>query len=526
MSGILLGISWPTYGFIFFLFFALVPLIYLINSINKSKNKYKLTKVFLYSYLTFFLWNLITTWWIVNSSFFGAIFAILCNSSFYSIIVCIYCWSLNRLPKVSSAIFFISLWISFEKFHLNWEFTWPWLNLGNAFSENIELIQWYEFTGSFGGSLWVLISNFTFYNLVKLYLKSKDLKLCLKKLIATLTIIIIPICISIFLYINLKTTENKIKISLVQPNIDPYNEKYFVTNIDNLELLKKMTAESLDDETEYLITPETYFSQGNGEDISELNYSVFRDSINNFLKKFPKLNLISGIQLYEVTNSKLPPSKSSREIKENFWVDIFNSAIQFNFDIDYQIYHKSKFVPGVEIMPYKSFFKPLIGEFMINLGGTVSGRTPQKNRIVFKNSRNNIATAPIICYESIYGSFVSEFTRNGADFLTIISNDGWWGNTQGHKQLLSLSKLRAIENRRSIARSANTGISAFINIYGEIEDQISYNKAGVLINFLDLNDKITFYVKYQDYIARISFLLTLILFSISLSGRLKNKSIN
>ena len=520
-----MGISWPTYGFIFFLFFALVPLIYLLNSLNESKTKHKLVFVFLYSYLTFFIWNLMTTWWIINSSLFGAIFAIICNSSFYSIIICIYFWSLNRLPKTSSSLFLICLWISFEKFHLNWEFTWPWLNLGNAFSENTQIIQWYEYTGIFGGSLWILVINFTFFNLVKIYLKSKDLKLCLKKSIPTSILITFPIIISFLIYINLDIPENKIKISLLQPNIDPYEEKYFTTNIDNLELLKKMTEKEIDDKTEYLIAPETFFSQGNGEDISDLNNTVFKDSVNNFLMKFPKLNFISGIQLYEVTNSKLAPSKSSTEIKDDFWVDIFNSAIQFNLDKKHQIYHKSKFVPGVEIMPYKSFFKPLIGEFMINLGGTVSGRTPQKNRLVFKNPNNRIYTAPIICYESIYGSFVTEFTRNGAEFLTIISNDGWWGDTQGHKQLLSLSRLRAIENRRAIARSANTGISAFINIYGEIEKQINYEKAGVLTNKLNLNNKITFYVKYQDYIARISFLLILILFSISLSGRLKTKNI-
>ncbi len=520
-----MGISWPTYGFIFFLFFALVPLIYLLNSLNESKTKHKLVFVFLYSYLTFFIWNLMTTWWIINSSLVGAIFAIICNSSFYSIIICIYFWSLNRLPKKSSSLFLICLWISFEKFHLNWEFTWPWLNLGNAFSENTQIIQWYEYTGVFGGSLWILVINFTFFNLVKIYLKSKNLKLCFKKSIPTFILITVPIIISFLIYKNLVIPENKIKISLLQPNIDPYEEKYFTTNIDNLELLKKMTEKEIDDKTEYLIAPETFFSQGNGEEISDLNNSIFRDSVNNFLKKFPKLNFLSGIQLYEVTSSKLPPSKSSTEIKNDLWVDIFNSAIQFNFDKKHQIYHKSKFVPGVEIMPYKSFLKPLLGEFMINLGGTVSGRTPQKNRLVFKNPNNRIYTAPIICYESIYGSFVTEFTRNGAEFLTIISNDGWWGDTQGHKQLLSLSKLRAIENRRAIARSANTGISAFINIYGEIEEQINYEKAGVLTKKLNLNNKITFYVKYQDYIARISFFLTLILFSISLSGRLKTKNI-
>ena len=159
-----MGISWPSYGFIFFLFFALVPLIYLLNSLNESKTKHKLVFVFLYSYLTFFIWNLMTTWWIINSSLVGAIFAIICNSSFYSIIICIYFWSLNRLPKTSSSLFLICLWISFEKFHLNWEFTWPWLNLGNAFSENTQIIQWYEYTGIFGGSLWILVINFAFFN--------------------------------------------------------------------------------------------------------------------------------------------------------------------------------------------------------------------------------------------------------------------------------------------------------------------------------------------------------------------------
>ena len=127
------------------------------------------------------------------------------------------------------------------------------------------------------------------------------------------------------------------------------------------------------------------------------------------------------------------------------------------------LYHKSKLVVGVENMPYKSFFKPILGQFLIDLGGTVSSRVTQKERTVFKHKTENLKVGPIICYESIYGSFVTEYIRRGADFLAIITNDAWWGNTAGHRQLLSYSRLRAIENRRSIVRSANTGISAIIN---------------------------------------------------------------
>jgi len=521
ISGLLLSISWPTNGSPIFLFIALVPILYLVKLINYSSKKNKLLSAFCYSYLTFFIWNLITTWWIYNSSAFGAIFAIICNSSFYAILISFYLWSIKRLPKSGSTLFLIALWISFEKFHLNWEFTWPWLNLGNAFSENIYWIQWYEYTGVFGGTLWVLILNFGFLNIFEFYIKSPNKSEVIKKIIPLLLCISFPIVISLLIYKNRNPLTKKISITLFQPNIDPYNEKYFSTNIENLNILKELTKGSLNDKTDYLITPETYFSEGSGEEISKLNDSELFDSINNFIKNYPNLNLISGIQLYKLHYNEKTLGSSSNFIRDNLWVDFFNSAIQINDKFDYQIYHKSKFVPGVEIMPYKKILKPFIGDFMINLGGTVTSRTVQKNRSVFYNSDKKIYTAPIICYESIYGSYITEFVRNGANFLTIISNDGWWGNTQGHKQLLSYSRLRAIENRRAIARSANTGVSAFINIYGEVEASVKYGEIGVLTGTLNLNDEITFYTKYEDYIARISILLTLILFSLSLSGRYK-----
>ena len=173
-------------------------------------------------------------------------------------------------------------------------------------------------------------------------------------------------------------------------------------------------------------------------------------------------------------------------------------------------------------MPYKNLLEPIIGEMLIDFGGTIATRGVQDKRTNFQ-SKEKLIAAPIICYESIYGSFVTEYVRLGAQFLIVISNDAWWGNTEGHRQLLSYSRLRAIENRRAIARSANTGISAFIDKNGEIIKTIGYGKKGILIGNLQLENKLTFYTKYGDYIARIALLLfiltILFLFRNSLTKR-------
>jgi apolipoprotein N-acyltransferase len=172
-------------------------------------------------------------------------------------------------------------------------------------------------------------------------------------------------------------------------------------------------------------------------------------------------------------------------------------------------------------MPFKAVLKPLLGEVMIDLGGTVSSRKIQENRSVFSNSNSTEKAAPIICYESIFGEFVTEYVQNGATFLAVISNDAWWGKTPGHRQLLSYTRLRAIENRRDIARSANTGISAFIDARGELLQQTAYNTKTILTGKIASRSQLTFYTRFGDLIARWSIFITALFFLLALSGRLK-----
>ena len=165
-----------------------------------------------------------------------------------------------------------------------------------------------------------------------------------------------------------------------------------------------------------------------------------------------------------------------------------------------ELYHKSKLVPGVEKLPYPQFFK-FLGPLAIDLGGMVGTHGTQDYRTVFFHSQNKQpAAAPVICYESIYGGYVSEYVKNGASLICIITNDGWWSDSPGYKQHLQYATLRAIENRRHIARSANTGISGFINQRGDFMQTSEWWKQAELRGTVKLNTELTVYSRTGELI--------------------------
>ena len=509
LSGLMLGISWPTYGFYFLIFIAFTPLIHLIQS-NKNENIFKLT---FFSFVTFMVWNIITTHWLYYATLTGMLFAIIVNSILMSLIVLASLSIWKKLSYKLSIIFFISLWICFEKFHLNWDFSWPWLNLGNVFSENIKIIQWYEYTGVFGGTLWVLISNFVSYNLLKKLINNENFK---SDTIYLSVIILIPIIVSLIIYTNIDIEEEKIKTVIIQPNIDPYNEKFNRSNDQNLRYLESILND-VKNRNSLVILPETYFSDGSL--ISSLNYSTLIEGLKIIRERY-ETEILTGIELYDVFNDSSRVKKYSNRLENNRWLDLFNASIFISEDID--IYKKSKLVVGIEKMPYKNFLEPLLGSLLIDFGGLSYSRGYQDYRTVFK-SNTGTKVAPIICYESIYGEYVSEYVRNGANLLAIITNDGWWNNTEGHKQHLSYARLRSIETRKNIVRSANTGISAVINYRGEILKTIGYEQEGLINKNVGMNDKITFYTKYGDYIFRLCLFFIIIISAFYLANLLKVK---
>ncbi len=515
-SGLLLAVSWPTYGFPLFLFFGFIPL--LLAEYNIRNNKYSKSQVFGLAYLTFFIWNIITTWWIYNSSAFGMWFAEIVNTLLMALVFLTYHSIAKRTSFTVGSIFLVSFWMSFEYFHLQWQFSWPWLNLGNGFASFTSWIQWYEFTGTFGGTLWVWIVNIGVFKSILLFKQHRDNTIIYRAAVRNGVIIIIPILISLILLKTYKETGKDIEVVLLQPNINPYTEKYNTTDSRIAVLLDSLATKAITPKTNFIIGPETVFADNNR--LTNFPFSTAKKTAENILKDYPKLHFLSGISLVDVFNDPAKIRTQTNTYKKGVYYDDYNSAFFVRPNGSSELYHKSKLVVGIENFPYQSILKPILGDVMIDLGGTVAKKTTQEDREVFF-TKDSIGVGTMICYESIYGEFSTGYIRNKADFLAIITNDAWWDNTQGHKQHLSYAKLRAIETRRSVARSANTGISAIINQTGNIVSSLGYEKQGALRGTLKTNDTITFYVKAGNYLARIAIFLSLFIFLFAVTKRRK-----
>jgi len=520
-SGILLALGWPTYGFPILLFLAFVPLLLAERQLRLSEVKRKGLKIFGLSYVTFVIWNAITTSWLRFADPFGAGFAVFVNAALMALIFLIYHKYAKRQSINRSLLFLVVLWISFEKLHLGWEFSWPWLNLGNGFSEYISLVQWYEYTGTFGGTLWVWILNAILFKGVLSYQDDKSKQVLKSLLLKCAGLIIVPIIISLAIYSTYSHEGETVNVIALQPNIDPYSEKYNMTNLKFAELFFELSNSKITDSTDFIIAPETFLAESIR--IPEFRNSLLKSKMKRYVNDYPNVNLLTGISFIDTFSDPKRIRKETNQYSKTLWYDDYNSAILINSSNTVQQYNKSKLVVGVENFPYQDILKPILGDALIDLGGTVAMKTTQDYRSVFTSSNSKFKVAPIICYESVYGEFVSGYVRNEANFLAIVTNDAWWNLTQGHKQHLSYAKLRAVETRRDIVRSANTGISAIINAKGDITSSIPYGEKGALSGQIITNDKMTFYVMAGDYIARISIFILVFVGLIGFFRRKKEK---
>ena len=513
ISALLLSISWPTYGIPFFIFFAFVPLLLMEQEISKfSKIHKKGWTIFGLTYLAFFIWNVVTTGWLYhaknpdgNNSLLAVAIPVIVNSLLMSLVFQLYYWYKKVRGTYFGLVFFVAIWISFERFHLNWEFTWPWLNLGNAFSEYPQLIQWYDTIGATGGSFWILLINvFAFYTL-RIWQAGRIRKDLVKNISILTAIIVLPLLISIYKYNSYQEKPiGEVTTLLLQPKLDPYNEKYSKDSLQILAELLSLAEENSKTKVDFFIAPETAFP-GNGS-LSEngFNKSTSIAIAKEFLGKHPQSIFLTGASTHKFLFDEADTEDYSTEIQKGVWVNSYNSALQIIPNQEVEVYHKAKLVPGVEIFPYIRYLKPILGDAMLDFGGANSSLGIDKERKVFSNTFNKAKMAPIICYESIYGEYVTDYVKNGANLLAIMTNDSWWDNTEGHKQLLSYARLRAIETRREIVRAANSGISAHINARGDILQDTFYDDRTALLVKANLLEEKSIYTKIGDLISRIA----------------------
>lgn len=455
---------------------------------------------FLFITIGSFTFNFLTTYWIWNASPGGAVFAWLFDT-FLMIIPFLVFYFVNKKTGIPNYLFFIALWISMELLHTNWQFAYPWLIVGNVFSAWPKLIQWYEYTGVFGGSFWVLITSVASLKLYNYYIQFKIIPV--KKIFNQLFIYLLaPLFVSFYIlsdrHAPKKVLNHYSEITIIQPNIDPYKDKFGgLTPLAQTEKMLAMAQTKITPESHLIIFPETAIQ----DDIDELN--IYNSNSINLLDTFTQnhagLSVLTGASSYKFYFTEKDVTPTARLYQTNLYYDYFNTAIFKNsMAPKWEIYHKSKLVPGVENMPYVNVFS-FLKNFVIDLGGTSGGLGRDKEPTNFSDV-NKVQYAPVICYESVFGEYVSEYVKKGANIICVITNDGWWGNTPGHKQHFEYAKLRAIENRRYVARSANTGISGFIDDEGNSLQQTKWDEAIVINEKVKINTEITFYTKHGDFI--------------------------
>jgi apolipoprotein N-acyltransferase len=372
------------------------------------------------------------------------------------------------------------------------------------------LIQWYEVTGALGGSLWVLLMNLAVFFLVKGWRRDPSLKTNRSRLSWTIGIFLIPALISIIRFLTYEEKEDPYEIVVLQPNIDPYSKFVDIPQEQQTAYLLHLADSLVTPNTEYIVGPETFINNSVWQSTMQSHPEVVK--LKDFLAKFPKAKMVIGAttyKLYEDPSEYTSTSRSLPGMEHRF--DSFNSAFQLDSTDRIPLYHKSNLVVGVEKMPYTKVLG-FLKNLTIRLGGTFRSHGTQEYRDSFASPQDGTRVGPVICWESVFGEYVSDYVGDaGANFLFIITNDGWWRNTPGYKQHNSFARLRAIENRRSIARSANTGISSLIDQRGRELNRLGWWIRGGMLGTLNKNDHITFYVRHGDFLGRVSVFTTIIL---------------
>lgn len=481
---------------------AFVPLLWVSASYGSSRRAW--WGMFGWAALTFMLWNVLTVWWIWYATPVGPVAATLASTFLNMIAFMLFHTVSKKAPKALAYTTLVAGWIATEYWYTVGDFSWPWLILGNGFSHEVWAVQWYEYTGVFGGSLWVLLANILLF-------EAWRARRNVRRWIAAAGVLLLPVAVSLAIFFRWEQPdEGSVSVCIIQPNVDCYDKfsgdsEWQERNI--AALLAQVPAGA-----QFILLPETAVPGGYWEPALSLyrDYGVpgpfWQELTDSLRASHPGALLVTGAATRRAYTPGTEPRKARRNPYDGTPYDHFNTAVGLDSAGRTQLHHKGRLVIGVENTPTILF--DLLDFLVIDLGGIVGQLGQGQHGTAF--AHDGVRMGPAICYEGLYGDFFGDFVRRGAQFMAIISNDGWWGDTPGYKHLFTISRLRAIEHRRAIARSANTGRSGFISARGDVGETLGWEQRGVISARVPLNSRVTFYTRYGDYPGRIAQFLLLL----------------
>lgn len=497
LTPILLTIAFPNPQVSILAWIAFIPLFFIIDNSSKRKS-------FFLSYIAGIIFFGGTLYWLAYVTKLGYLILIFYLALYFGLFGLLGNLFLNRLRtskfNILPSLLLPALWVSLE-FARGSLFTgFPWAILGYTQYINPMIIQIADITGAYGVSFLIVMVNFVIYSsLSNLFIHRGRACLSMPCLIMA--------CVIFYGYSVLKEDDFKtgLKLSAVQGNIeqfkkwDPYYRDYILDRYETL------TKEAAKEKSDLIVWPETAVpGYLNEEDIDTRLKKIIRNT---------GTPLFSGAVTYE-----------SMEEEDCF----FNSAVLFSSDGNIRKkYDKLHLVPFGEYVPFEQYL-PFIRDF---IDVSIGDYTPGDEFTLFDISKDSarFKYATLICFEDIFPDLVRRFVLGGADFLINITNDAWFGESNEQLQHTQASVFRAVENRVSILRAANTGFSCYINPKGIIEDSI-YDKdtermyvAGVKAFEIKMSKKGSFYRKYGDIFAYICILFILICYFVTLSSGVRVK---
>lgn len=536
VSGLMLALSFPPMPFFILAFAAFVPILFILEQNVRIKRK------FLLLYLTFFIYHGGTNWWISSWQphadpylLVSGIAVGLVHPLFFLLPFAIYFFIRKKLGSSLALWLFPAIWTAYEWFRTFGDLAYPWLSIGYTQVYSKAWIQFVDITGVWGASFVICLINVLIVKIMLAsqksvstgeFIKSKSFKLLVLSLAAA---IILPmgygwIRIAAFDHNDLLKSNDNLRIGIVQPNINPW-VKWESSVFDQIDIHLRLQDSLIKaaGPIDLAVWSETSVHYINIDFNANHNFHFLQNwldrSNTSLLTGFADIYILKPGELNTPTSKKMAWDTTIR-------FDSFNSALMLNPTArgkrNPQIYHKMKLTPFGESIPYVEYlsFARQWLEWGVGISSWSKGK--EQFNLIANTGQKEYEIGSIICIESVYPGFVRGFTDKGAEILTVITNDGWYDNTFGPEQHYQIAVMRAIENRRYIARCANTGVSGFIAANGnDILKAEQYKSLATVETVPTLKEK-SFYVIVGDWLPFISSIITALIFIMALFKRNPN----
>lgn len=504
LSGVLLGIAFPSVQTGITASFGLIPLLFAIEKMER-RHWWQYFKIY---YVCFFVFHAIANYWIggwmAEADPFleiACVVLMFVHPFFLMVPMVVYAWLRRRLGLRSALMALPFVWTAFEYLHSIGDLGYPWLTLGNSQTYYTAGIQFADITGVYGISFVLLVQNVALFMLLRQWIAPVDVARHTKSLVAVLVCtIVVPALYGEWTFRDHDLNcvpEKTFRVAVIQPNIDPWGKWTTVDQMQQVAQLEILSRSALARNPDMLLWPETaipFF-------ITLPNNAMALQEVHRFVNACG-MPLLTGIPDQVYYGAREPHPADAQKLNNGEFTAGFNSSTVFTpWSEALPIYHKRQLVPFGERTPFVDEV-PMFAD-IIKWSVGLSGWSKGTDSTVFTatHGANTAKIYSMICYESVYPSLVREFVKRGATMMTVITNDGWYGRTAGPVQHQQYAVLRAIENRRAIARCANTGISCFIDRYGNVDQRTALYETAVIFGDCVLNDAVSIYTEYGDLLA-------------------------